>query len=125
MRRKMRMKILQRSLLSAIVAVSSCAMVMAQGPPPGGPAGAKGPGGPGGPGGGRGRVPARPALSVTTTAFPDGGEIPMHNAGVGDNKSPAFEFHWNMGVNPGTAPDALKTYAVILHDVENVGPMNT
>jgi hypothetical protein len=62
---------------------------------------------------------------VTTTAFPDGGEIPMHNAGVGDNKSPAFEFHWNMGVNPGTAPDALKTYAVILHDVENVGPMNT
>jgi phosphatidylethanolamine-binding protein (PEBP) family uncharacterized protein len=45
----------------------------------------------------------------------------MHNAGVGDNKSPAFEFHWNMGPNPGTAPDTLKSYAVILHDIENAG----
>jgi Raf kinase inhibitor-like YbhB/YbcL family protein len=110
------MKIMQRALFSAIVAVSSCAMVMAQAPPAAG----KGPGGPGG--GGRGGPP-RPVLSVTSTSFPDGGEVPMHNAGAqgGDNKSPAFEFHWNLGVNPGTAPDTLKTYAVILHDVENVG----
>jgi hypothetical protein len=43
----------------------------------------------------------------------------MKNAGRGDNKSPAFEFHWNLGTNPGTAPESLKTYAVILHDIEN------
>ena len=78
-------------------------------------------------GGGRGRGPARPVLSVTSTAWPDGGEIPMHNAGAqgGDNKSPAFEFHWNLGTMPTDAPATLKTYAVILHDVENVGPMNS
>jgi hypothetical protein len=47
--------------------------------------------------------------------------IPMHNSGRqgADNKSPAFEFHWNLGTNPGSAPDTLQSYAVILHDVEN------
>ena len=43
----------------------------------------------------------------------------MKHAGVGENKSPAFEFHWNLGTNPGTAPDTLQSYAVILHDIEN------
>jgi Raf kinase inhibitor-like YbhB/YbcL family protein len=43
----------------------------------------------------------------------------MKNAARGDNKSPAFEFHWNLGTNPATAPDTLQTYAVIFHDVEN------
>ena len=38
---------------------------------------------------------------------------------AGGNKSPAFEFHWNLGTNPGTAPDTLQTYAVIFHDIEN------
>jgi phosphatidylethanolamine-binding protein (PEBP) family uncharacterized protein len=65
-------------------------------------------------GGGRG-----PVLSVTSTAFPDGGEVPMHNAGRGDNKSPAFEFHWMNGATPADAPAALVTYTVILHDIEN------
>ena len=43
----------------------------------------------------------------------------MRNAGRGENKSPAFEFHWNLGTNPTTAPDSLQTYAVVFHDVEN------
>ena len=68
-------------------------------------------------------APPKPAprlvLWVTTTAWPDGGEIPMTNAARGDNKSPAFEFHWNLGANPGTAPENLQSYAVIFHDVEN------
>jgi Raf kinase inhibitor-like YbhB/YbcL family protein len=80
-----------------------------QQPPPGGRAAA--------PAGGRG--PARPVLSVSTTAWPDGGEVPMHNAGRGDNKSPAFEFHWSLGPNPASAPAELQTYAVIFHDIEN------
>ena len=49
---------------------------------------------------GRGAAP-RLVLSVTSNAWPDGGEVPMHNAGRGDNKSPAFEFHWTLGPNPG------------------------
>ena len=72
------------------------------------------------PAGGRGAP--RVVLSVTSNAWPDGGEVPMHNAGRGDNKSPAFEFHWSQGNNPASAPDNLQTYAVIFHDIENPGP---
>lgn len=43
----------------------------------------------------------------------------MTNAVRGDNQSPAFEFHWSYGPNPGNAPGELQTYAVIFHDVEN------
>jgi hypothetical protein len=60
-----------------------------------------------------------PRLWVTTSAWPDGGEIPMTNAARGDNKSPAFEFHWNLGLNPCSAPESLQSYALIFHDVEN------
>src|SRR5271170_3907729 len=61
----------------------------------------------------------RPVLSVSSTAWADGAEVPMHNAFRGDNKSPAFEFHWSLGNTPTTAPESLQTYAVIFHDVEN------
>ena len=72
---------------------------------------------PAGKGGGKG--PPRPVLSVTSTAFPDGGEVPMANAGRGGNKSPAFEFHWSLGPDPTTQPEGLQTYAVVFHDIEN------
>jgi Raf kinase inhibitor-like YbhB/YbcL family protein len=97
---------------------------MAQTPPAGG-AGQRGAAPAGGApgaarGGGRG-----PVLSVTTTAFPDGGEVPMKHAGRGDNKSPAFEFHWSNGVTPATAPETLKSYAVVFHDIENATARGT
>jgi Raf kinase inhibitor-like YbhB/YbcL family protein len=94
------MKLVQRGLLSAIV-LSCGAIAMAQAP-----------------GGGKGGPP-RPVFSVTTSAWPDGGEVPMKNAGRGENKSPAFEFHWSLVNDPTTPPDSLQTYAVIFHDVEN------
>jgi phosphatidylethanolamine-binding protein (PEBP) family uncharacterized protein len=97
--REMLMKITKRSLLAAIVIVTSSAVGMAQNPPP--------------------KQPPAPKFWVTTTAWVDGAEIPMRHAVRGDNKSPAFEFRWNLGTNPGTAPDSLKSYAVIFHDVEN------
>ena len=84
-------------------------VVFAQGPPPGG-GGGQGKGAPQAP---------RPVLSVSSTAWPDGGEVPMTNAGRGGNKSPAFEFHWTLGTNPTNPPDTLKTYAVVFHDIEN------
>ena len=101
------MKKRKQVLSLAVIAFSSCAIVMAQAP-----AGAKG-----GPGGGKGAP--RPVLSVTSTAWPDGGEVPMQNAGRGGNKSPAFEFHWTLGTNPTNPPENLQTYAVIFHDIEN------
>jgi Raf kinase inhibitor-like YbhB/YbcL family protein len=61
----------------------------------------------------------RLVLWVTTTAWPDGAEIPMRHAARGENKSPAFEFRWNLGTNEAAAPESLKSYAVIFHDVEN------
>ena len=70
----------------------------------------------GGRGGGRGGPP-RPVLSVTTTAFPDGGEVPMANAGRGGNKSPEFVFHWSLGNDPTTAPDeGLARLSMDAHD---------
>jgi Raf kinase inhibitor-like YbhB/YbcL family protein len=67
----------------------------------------------------KGPAPARVTFSVSSTAWADGAEVPMHNAFRGDNKSPAFEFHWTKGNDPASAPDTLQTYAVIFHDVEN------
>jgi Raf kinase inhibitor-like YbhB/YbcL family protein len=96
------MNVMRRHVLSTIIVMSSCAMVIAQNPPAG-----------------RGTAPPRPVLSVTSTAWADGAEVPMHHAYRGDNKSPGFEFHWNLGPNPGAAPDSLQTYAVIFHDLEN------
>jgi Raf kinase inhibitor-like YbhB/YbcL family protein len=98
------MKIMQPALYSGIALLASCAITLAQAPPAGGQAGPP---------------PPRPNLSVTSSAWPDGGEVPMKYSGRGDNKGPAFEFHWNLGPNSIPAPDSLQTYAVIFHDVEN------
>jgi hypothetical protein len=97
------MTMMQRALFSVIAALLACVMASAQPP-------AAGKGGP---------PPPRLVFSVTTTAWPDGGEVPMRNAGRGENKSPAFEFHWSLGTNPAAPPEGLQTYAVIFHDIEN------
>jgi Raf kinase inhibitor-like YbhB/YbcL family protein len=107
------MKQMQRNLMSALMVVSAIGFVVAQTPPAGGAAGAQA-------GGGRGPAgPPRPVLSVTSTGFPDGGEVPMRHAGRGENKSPAFEFHWTAMNNPVAPPENLQSYAVIFHDIEN------
>src|SRR5438477_10098465 len=105
------MRKIQRTLVSAVMVSSAIAVAFTQAPPAQGTP----------PAGGRGAAP-RLALSVTSTAWPDGGEVPMRHAGRGDNKSPAFEFHWSTGPTPAAAPEALQTYAVIFHDIENPGP---
>ena len=99
---------MKKLLMSVTAVLVSGTLMLLLGQPPGGGAGKGGKGGPKG-----------PALSVTSNAFPDGGEVPMHNAGRGDNKSPAFEFHWSMGTTAATAPEALQSYTVIFHDIEN------
>jgi Raf kinase inhibitor-like YbhB/YbcL family protein len=99
------MKTMKQVLPAAIAALALCAPLAAQGK--------------GGGKGGRGRGPAGPVLSVTSNAWPDGGEVPLKYAFRGENKSPEFEFHWMMGTEPAQPPAALQTYAVIFHDIEN------
>ena len=97
------MNALRGVMIWAVMAIGATAVTLAQAQAPAGRAGGA----------------PRPVLSVTSTGFPDGGEVPMRHAGRGENKSPAFEFHWSIGMNPATAPEALKSYAVIFHDIEN------
>jgi Raf kinase inhibitor-like YbhB/YbcL family protein len=112
------------SVSAMIVAAAICVgLAQAQTPPAAGAgqrgAGAGAPAG-GARGGGRG-----PVLSVTSTGWPDGGEVPMKHAGRGENKSPALEFNWSMGPTPAEAPSGLQSYAVIFHDIENATARGT
>jgi Raf kinase inhibitor-like YbhB/YbcL family protein len=68
---------------------------------------------------GRGAAPARVVLSVTSNAWPDGGEIPMKYSSRGENKSPDFEFHWTQANAPTSAPEGLQSYAIVFRDMEN------
>jgi hypothetical protein len=64
------MKLAKRAFLFATAALSCCAILMAQqkGAEKGGA-----------------KAPPRPVLWVTTSAFPDGGEVPMKHAARGEN----------------------------------------
>ena len=110
------------TLLSALLPAIVLAQTPQQ-PPPAQPAptGQQAPGQ-------RPAAPPAPKLTVTSSAWPDGGEIPMKYSSRGDNKSPGFEFQWFTGTAPSAAPAALQSYAVIFHDVENAtmrGPADT
>jgi Raf kinase inhibitor-like YbhB/YbcL family protein len=65
------------------------------------------------PGGGRGGAPAGPGLTLTSTAWPDGGEIPAKHAGA-------------MGVSPALSwtnvPMGTAEFVLIMNDPEPVRP---
>jgi Raf kinase inhibitor-like YbhB/YbcL family protein len=67
----------------------------------------------GAPGGGRGGAPAGPGLTLTSTAWPDGGEIPARHAGA-------------MGVSPALSwtnvPTGTVEFVLIMNDPEPVRP---
>jgi len=87
--------------------MSSCAIVIAQNPPAD-----------------EELLPRVLVLSVTSTAVGDGAEFPATMRTAGDNKSPGFEFHWNLGQI--RAPRrTLQTYAVIFHDLEKFRQQTT
>jgi hypothetical protein len=101
-------------LAITVFVLASCVLLLAQAPAGKGPGGGKG--------------PARPVLSITSSSFPDGGEIPLKNSFYGENKSPEFTFNWTLGSAPTAAPEALQSYAIIFHDIENAtakGPTDT
>jgi Raf kinase inhibitor-like YbhB/YbcL family protein len=69
-------------------------------------------------GAGRGRGPAVPGLMLTTTAFPDGGEIPTKYTSADPNGvSPKLE--WT------NVPAGTVTFALILHDPDVALQKNT
>src|SRR6476646_3570943 len=113
---------MQKNLIRSFVIVSLLVVVVAIGvaaqAPQGGGAGGGAQGG--APGGAPGRGGQRgPALNVTSSAWPDGGEVPQKYAGRGGNTSPAFEFNWMQGTNPAMPPANLASYLIIFHDIEN------
>ena len=118
----MRNTTLSKLVLPAALALASCLLLVAQQPQGKGPGGAPG----GGKGGGRG--PAGPVFTVTSPAFPDGGEVPRKHSFYGENKLPQFDFSWLQGSNSVAPPATLQTYVVIFHDIENAtakGPTDT
>lgn len=108
----MKPKIFTSMLVAALILLPAFALAQ-QPPAAGGQRGAAPAGG--------GRGGGGPRLMVTSTAFPDGGEIPMKHARAGENKSPAFEFVWIApgGVTPTAPPEGLQSYAIVFHDIEN------
>lgn len=116
------MRIVKNGLLAAATVLAFGIAMLAQ-PPAGAPAGGKG-----GPGGGGGKGKGGPVFTVTSPSFVDGGEIPEKFTFRGENKSPQFDFHWVQGGNEVAAPEALQSYVIIFHDMENAtakGPEDT
>lgn len=90
------MKVLRSALVITTILVPAVAPTAAQNPPAGG--------------GQRGGAPATPQMTLTTTAFPDGGQIPAKYTQAGDQVSPALT--WT-NTPPNTA-----SFVLHMHDPE-------
>jgi phosphatidylethanolamine-binding protein (PEBP) family uncharacterized protein len=130
------MKLMRVVMVLAMIVAVAVGMA-AQAPAGGQGGGQRGPGAGAGPGGGApggapggaagggrqgGRGARGPAFTVTSNAWPDGGEVPMKYAGRGENKSPAFEFAWYQGTDKVEQPATVQSFAIVFHDIENPGP---
>jgi Raf kinase inhibitor-like YbhB/YbcL family protein len=84
-------------------------------PPPGAPGAPPPPGVPGGQppggqrGGGRGRGGVQ-VMTLSTTAWPDGGQIPLKHTQAGEEASPPLT--WS------GAPEGVTSYVLVVHDVD-------
>jgi Raf kinase inhibitor-like YbhB/YbcL family protein len=100
----MRRTFVKGMTLLALAAMGATAMAQAPGggPPAGGP--------PGGGAGGPPRGGGGPPMLVESTAFPDGGVIPLKHSMYGENIQPDFKI-------TGVAPTA-QSVAIIFHDLD-------
>ncbi len=101
---------MSKHILLLALGLSTSAMLLAQG------------------GAGKGKGGPRIVFTVSSPSFPDGGEVPVKHSFYGENKLPEFVFTWLTGTTVGAAPEALQSYAVIFHDIENAtarGPADT
>jgi len=121
------MKVMRLIMVLAIAVAVAVGVAVAQAPQ-GGQGGGRGAGG-GAPGGGQGRGGGQrgPVFNVTSPSFPDGGEVPQKHAGGngGANMSPQFDFKWFNGTMPTEQPATVQSFAIVFHDIENVGRGNT
>ena len=111
------MRIIPSSLLVVVaiaVAVSAQQPAPAASGTPARPANAT-PGGPGGPGGGQRRAPVQ-VMTVTSTAWPDGGMIPKKYTQAGEQVSPALA--WS------NVPDDAQSFVLIVRDLDAVSGTN-
>jgi Raf kinase inhibitor-like YbhB/YbcL family protein len=98
-----------RSTLLCIVLLAIGVLAQAPGQRPGGNQPPAGPGGPGGPGGGQRRGPVQ-VMTLTTTAWPDGGQIPRKYTQAGEQVSPPFS--WS------NVPDGAQNFVLIARDLD-------
>src|SRR5687768_8050632 len=103
-----------RILRVTVLLLLAAAAVAAQNPPAVQPPAAPRPvnatpGGPGGPGGGGRRGPIQ-VMTLTSTAWPDGGMIPAKYTQAGDQVSPALS--WS------NVPDAAQSFVLIARDLD-------
>jgi len=96
---------IRRGVLAAIPIALVCASALVAGQQRGAPPSA--PAQPGGRGGGRGGVQV---MTLTSPAWPDGGQIPVKHTQAGDQVSPPFA--WS------NVPDGVASFVLIAHDVD-------
>ena len=106
----MRSKALRILTIICTTVLAISVSIAAQGPPAGAGQGGGGGQGRGGGGGGRGG----PGLTLTSTAWPDGGEIPQKHAGGAMGISPALS--WT------NVPAGTVEFVLIMNDPEPVTP---
>lgn len=104
------MRILRVSVLLLLAAAAVAAQNPPAGQPPATPRPVNAtPGGPGGPGGGQRRAPIQ-VMTLTSTAWPDGGMIPAKYTQAGDQVSPALS--WS------NVPDTAQSFVLIARDLD-------
>jgi Raf kinase inhibitor-like YbhB/YbcL family protein len=106
----MRMRLLRASLGAALLC-STVVFAQQRGlpPPPAPPPGGQPPPGAQRGGGGRGRGAVQ-VMTLTSSAWPDGGPIPAKYTQAGDESSPPLAW-----TNP---PEGVVSYALLMHDVD-------
>jgi Raf kinase inhibitor-like YbhB/YbcL family protein len=99
-----------RIACTLVLASGIAALAAAQNPPPPAapPAQRPNPGGP--PPGGQGRRAPVQVMTLTTTAWPDGGAVPIKHSQAGDEVSPPFA--WS------NVPEGVASFVLIAHDLD-------
>jgi Raf kinase inhibitor-like YbhB/YbcL family protein len=97
---------MRRATLALLVSVTALPLLGAAQPPPS-PPGQPPPAGRGGRGGGRGAIAV---MTLTSSAWPDGGMIPVKYTQAGDDISPPLA--WS------TLPPNISSFVLIVHDAD-------
>ena len=104
------MRLLRTSVMVMLAGAAVFASVLAEVQTPGGNATPGGRGGQPGGRGGRGGRGAVQVMTLTSTAWPDGGQIPAKHSQMGPELSPALA--WS------NVPDGVQSFVLIFHDID-------